>query len=534
MLMSIRQILLRMASISVVSVRKYMPCQRLKPRLSYFIQSKNFFLALLLCGSATVPTVQAATFLPNSFKCGGELEASVWHQWSATGKEYLEKQLIGRRLLEQGDSYALYDIETFYHNLLAMAQRCQRIERQLEMADAVRSTYVRLEQVPAGVGRAWLCRGGAVCNQKNRLINSEVMLTSVQFLAFAIDIANSLERSATPTQSDAFADETARITVEHMQRWGSLPARSMLRTRIIAKPSDVKSGSSALFFTDKDIWQIAIYADLAGILVFRAELRETLNLNKEKIGALGEHLTLLLKLFKLRTTLTNEINTEGKSVIVADLDRGFWRLYADNQYASYNGLAPPVSCKVRPGDPNQKKLNKNVDASSLQPSETLGWDISHARRLVHFFNAIERNRSALMTVFGLSSKDLPSQETIASFARQLTLNVWDQNKDYPLFTNYFNGVNGWYRVAYDNGTGRCTEGYKPYGLSNSFPSGGYASWAAWNSDIDILSRRLYMLTKSNVDNDKFFIKKYYSEFSDNVKSDVRQRYQMMFWPTLIK
>ncbi len=488
---------------------------------------------LLGCGAATFH-VRADKPIPSLFQCGGELEASVWRQWSATGKEYLEKQLIGRRLLEQGDTYALYDIETFFHNLLAMAQRCQRIDRQLELAEAVRLTYSRLEQVPTGEGQAWLCRGGTVCNPKNRLINSEVMLTSVQFLAFAIDIGNSLVRSATATQSGAFADETGRIAVEHLQRWGSLQARSALRARIAAKPGDVKNGSSALFLTDKDLWQIAIYADLAGVLDLRPSLREDLNLDEEKTAVLREHLTLLLKLFRARTTLMNARNADGKQVVVADLDRGFWRLYADNQYASYNGVAPPVSCVELPGDLGQKKIRRGVDASSLPTSETLGWDISHARRLIHFFNAIDRNRSALMSTFSLSGNDLPTQQVVAAFARQLTINVWNQNTDYPLFANYYNGVNGWYRVAYDNGTGRCTEGYSPYGLSNSFPSGGYASWGVWDSSIDILSRRLYMLTKSNDDYNKLFIKKYYKELGDDVRADVRQRYQMMFWPALVK
>ena len=43
----------------------------------------------------------------------------------------------------------------------------------------------------------------------------------------------------------------------------------------------------------------------------------------------------------------------------------------------------------------------------------------------------------------------------------------------PLFSNYWSGVNGWYRVAYDNGADQCREGYPPYGLTDSFPTGGY-------------------------------------------------------------
>lgn len=501
------------------------------------IRGWRLVLALLLgCGAATLP-VHSASTVPSFFQCGGALEDSIWKQWDESGKEYLNNQLISKRLVAQGDTYALYDFEIKFHNLLSMAQRCQRIDRQLEFADAVKLTYVELEQAPAkGSGKAWVCRGGAVCNAKNRLLNNEVMLNSAQFLAFATSVASGLARNKPSAKSSDFADETVQIASQHLQRWNDARARMALRKRIAASPSDVKDDSSALFFLDKDIWQISIYADMAGILSSRPALGNAVGVDGETGKDAREHLGLLLKLFKSRTTLVTVTDSDGKSLVLADLDRGFWRLYADNRYAGYSGAEKPVSCAAATDDSKRTEkvqIQVRVPASSLKPVDSVGWDISHARRLVHFFEAIERNRSALQKVFGLSDKDLPSQQTMASFAHQLRLNVWNQDMDYPLFSNYYSGANGWYRVAYDNGTDRCMEGYPPYGLSDSFPSGGYATWSIWDKRIGELGQRLYALMNSDAKVDQEFINKYYPQHSRAAMTNSRLTYEMMFWPSLV-
>jgi hypothetical protein len=492
------------------------------------------FVLMLLGASATLVQSHAVSPSPSFFQCGGELETRIWQQWDNEAKGYVVKQLIAKRLVARGDTYALYDFEMSFHNLLAMAQRCQRVDRQLELAEAVKLTYLQLQQDPSeGSGMAWICRGGAICNEKNRLINTEVMLTSVQFLAFATSMANGLVRNLATSHGESFSDETARIVLQHLQRWSGIQARQTLRKRIAAKRTDIKDGSSTLLLTDKDLWQIAIYADLAGILVQRPTLKNILGLDDQKFGVLREQVTLLLKLFHARTTLMTVTEPGGQKVVVADLERGFWRLFADNRYAGYNGENSPVNCVSVPGYPEQKKIEIRIDARTLEPMDEVGWDISHARRLVHFFEAVERNRDALQSVYGLSDKDIPSQQVMASFARQLLTKVWNQDADYPLFANYYSGVNGWYRVAYDNGTGRCMKGIPPYGLTNSFPTGGYSTWGVFDNRLSALAQRLYVLSKSNKEIDKIFIKTYYSNFSGSASPGVRLISEQMFWPSLI-
>ncbi|MDQ0024196.1 hypothetical protein J2X90_001991 [Variovorax paradoxus] len=494
-------------------------------------------LSVLLAGlSFAGSSAQAAQPDPPSrFECGGELESAVWRRWDSDGKRLLES-LVSDRLVKQGDTYALYDFEIYFHNLLSMAQRCRRIDRQTEFASWISKTYAQLS---ATRGRdsslEWVCRGGSVCNDRNRLVNKEVMLTSVQFLALAMSAANGLDRSSAAAEHKAFIAETSRIAIHHLQRWNDSNARRSLQRRVAAKASDVKDGSSALFLSDKDIWQLVIYAELAGVLAQHPEFEKELRADSSDFAPMREHVKLLLELFKARTSLMTVKDPAGRSTAtVADLDRGFWRLYVDNRYAAYNDKKPPLRCTSNVSESGRQKMQVLVEAQSLQPAETVGWDISHARRLVHFFDAIERNRQPMQALYGAGQDILPDGKVVASFARQLRTTVWNQDTKHPLFTNYYSGANGWYRVAYDNGANRCTEGTPPFGLSGAFPTGGYATWERWDEMLGTLGRQLYELTRSTSETDIQFIKASYPQFSGLASGDVRARSELMFWPTLVK
>lgn len=491
-------------------------------------------LAVLL--ACTVPAAQAQSggVMPAALECGGPVEGLVWRRWDEGGFVFVQQQLIAERLVKQGDTYALYHLEVFFHNLLAMAQRCQRSARQAQLAGLVASTYAQLAPAPGDQpGRAWICRGGPECSHSIRLRNTEVLLNSTQFLAFASSLANGMSREVRTGAPNDFVEQTARIAREHLERWNTPAAQDALRKRIAARPEDVKNTSSELFLTDKELWQIAIYADLAGMLAARPRLAQAVGLNDGSIATMKAHLDLLLRLVAARTTVQALPDPEGKTgkgIRVADLDAGFWRLYDTNRYASYTGRDKPVVCKRDPARPELVTAQTQIPAERFAPVANIGWDISHARRLVHFFDAIERNRAAMVQVYGIDPASLPSQDTMAAFARQFSLRVWNQDRARPLFANYFSGANGWYRVNYDNGTGSCAEGYPPYGLSESFPTGGYATWPAMHA----LGVRLYDITQSSRKEDRDFVAAHYPGFARQPGDSGRMLAEMMFWPTLVR
>jgi hypothetical protein len=488
--------------------------------------------ALLALAPAPATAGAAADLAP--FVCGGSLELDVWRRWDAQGHAFAKEQLIEKRLAGEGDTYALYDVEIVFHNLLAMSQRCQRIDRQLQMVELVAAAYAHLVGAPARQpGRAWICRGGLVCNNTNRLINTEVKLTSTQFLAFASSLAKGVSQAGAPQAAQHLVKQTAAIAQEHLLRWSAPPARMSLRKRIAAKPEDVQDGSSALFLTDQDLWQIAIYADLAGMLAAQPQTTGGADLHGVAFLQMKEHLTLLLLLFEARTTMQAVSVPDEKGVTVADLDAGFWRLFEDNKYAGYSGRDAPAVCRNDPTKPGSVLLDTRMEAVQIAPVRDLGWDISHARRLVHFFDAIERNRADMAKVFDLPDAALPSRETIAAFAQQLHLRIWNQDRAYPLFANYFNGTNGWYRVAYANGTGRCVAGYPPYGLTDAFPTGGFVTWASIDPQLQVLGERIYELTQSSDQDAQRFVNTYYANLGAKASFTARMMAEIMFWPSLV-
>ncbi|MNX89051.1 hypothetical protein D3C86_1210500 [compost metagenome] len=493
---------------------------------------------LLTASAATEPTATHASVVRSQGpsiaedRCGGALEAKIWALWDAQGRTNLRKELIGTRLLGQGDTYALYDIQVYFHNLEAMAERCQRVDRLMQLADDLMPAFDALqplsEQSPADIG--WVCKGGAVCNARNKLINKEVMLVSVQGLGLMSALAGALARSPdAQARTHPFVRQTVKTAVAHLRRWGDSTARLNWQRLTGAKSQDSEDASSALLFTDKPLWQLAIYANLAGIGARQPDLLQDIGLTRTVQRDLAQNIDLLLRLFKARVTLSTRDSLELGRVTVADVDRGFWSLYPDYRYAGYEGAERPATC--RDGAYGSAQLLMN--AKSIKPV-SVGWDFSHARRLVQVMNALDLNAQALRTWYALSPSAIPPSDLTKAFAAQLLVAIWNGNVQAPLFKNYWGGFNGWYRVAYDDGTGRCVGGIPPFGLSDSFVTGGYADWARYYPKIHELALNVLKLSKSDQTEDRQFIRTHYKGLSDIASPANRMLNQLMFWPSLIQ
>ncbi|GER19496.1 hypothetical protein [Variovorax boronicumulans] len=465
----------------------------------------------------------------SELSCGGELELRVWKLWETEGRPFLRDQLIQKRLTQEGDSYALYDIQGYFHNLTAMAERCARSDRLIQIADEAIAAYQSLQPLPVGEGRGWICGGGRTCSDTNRLRGNEVQLVSVQGLGFFSALSYALITSGSlKAKSHPLIRLTAKASLEHLHRWGDKRAISSWKRRMAAKSSEIKNGSSELFFTDRDLWQLTIYSNVAGILKMDARLRDDM----EKAGLIDDQSMMgvvsLFSLFKTRTTFEVIPNPNGGSVVTGDLDRGFWRLFADNRFASYSSDVAPNECKKGEDvEPNRKKIEP------LEPVESLGWDISHARRLVHAFNAVDKNRVAIEELFQVPQNSLPSKDVAKSFAAQLLFRVWNGDLKRPLFKNYWNGSNGWYRVGYGVESGRCNPGIPPYGLSDSFATGGYATWSKFYPELGVLGESIYRASQESTDASRIFISKFYPSLGIGAASNTRMLAQLMFWPSLI-
>jgi hypothetical protein len=497
----------------------------------------SFYLRFIILLSFFVSMVAVAQ-RKNDFSCSSDIEAEIWSLWDGTIRNHFQQHLLRNRLLQQGDVYALYDIQTFSHNAVAMARRCGRTKRLAEMGRVYSQAYRALSQDEAGEGgRRWICRGGKICNKTNGQIDKEVMLASVQFLGLAASVANALALSSdlNDPEAESYIAETVRVLSQHLLQWGDTDAIERARQNARARPDDVKDGSSSLFFTDKPLWQIAIYAELAGILHARERRMPDLGrtIDARDRARMRTHLEALLQFFTSRLSYRNAPGDSLHDHQMADVDRGFWRLYPDGRYAGYEGESKPVVCSAEEPGARRVRPLVRVPAETVERREDTGWDLSHARRLVHALDALERNGQAMKVIFALSDKQLPSPQLPKAFANQLIGAVWNGDAAKPLFSNFLSGANGWYRVAYDNGTGECVEGFKPFGLSDAFPTGGYLAWARYKPMIGQLGRQLYWLSESTEPDAVMFMERYYTALSPSAGKLENAIARFMFLPSLI-
>ncbi len=496
-----------------------------------------FVLAGLLVCSANAFAMQSvlgqvAAEPDKSARCDGPIAQKTRQLWDTVGNAYAQKTLK-QRLVEKGDTYVLYDLQIQFHNFLAMAERCGDVIHLRQMAYLAQIAYTRLERdAPGSQRRHWVCRGGAVCNSVNRLVNTEVMLTSVQFLAFAVNTANALHAHANASAEDKlFALQTSQVAAEHLLRWGDAKTLKALQASQKATLEDVSDGSSRYFLTDRVLWQLSVFAHLAGMLQRDAAMFKGLDLSQADLQQLRTHAAALAALVQRRTQLTTVALPDGTSIQVGDLDAGYWRHYKDNRYAAYEGAEKPAVCVAGPNETMRAVVKLQPETVPLR--NDIGWDLSHARRLVQFFEAIENNRASLQSVWKVSADLLPSQAVMQGFAQKLLSHVWNQDAKRPLFANYLSGANGWYRVAYDNGTGQCREGFPPFGMTDAFPTGGYATWGQWLPQLRTLGWQLFSLAESTDPDDQAFMTRYYRGLTSAASANVLMDQQLIFWPTLI-
>lgn len=505
---------------------------------------KRFLLPALLAGLSActlspLPSLGQGSVVParaaapaGPFACGGVVEARTWQLWDAQGRQYLTRELVGTRLLGQGDPYALYDIQVQFHNLLSLAERCRRVDRLVQLADDLLPVYDRLEPLGGQPAmRAWVCRGGAVCSQRSRDLRQDEMLASVQGLGMLSALANALVHAPEPAaRSHALVARTVQAILAHLLRWGGADARAGWARLATARPQDVINGSSTLFFTDRLLWQLAIHANLASIAVAQPALVQDFAPGTIEHRELAQAVVGLLRLFEKRLSVRTMDSPRLGRAAAADLDAGFWRLYGGNRYAGYSSSAKPALCiKTDSG----MQVQMLVDVKTIPIVPDLGWDFSHARRLVQALEALGQNRHALQAFYDLPVQILPPPELARDFAAQLVTKIWNGDVDHPLFANYWNGSNGWYRVEVDSGTRVCHAGYPPFGLTNSFPTGGYATWGAYYPVIDELARTIYILADSTDANAVAFIRERYGGLSSASPVN-RMVSQLMFWPSLVR
>ncbi|HRO67044.1 MAG TPA: hypothetical protein PL182_05730 [Pseudobdellovibrionaceae bacterium] len=213
---------------------------------------------------------------------------------------------------------------------------------------------------------------------------------------------------------------------------------------------------------DTDLWILGITAH---VLAANRLAPSRLPLSASDFTRLRNHLLAGLDLVQNRIQYQTATDFQGAPVETAQWELGGFDGHPDYDYsADKNPVFPGYA------------VEGGSAARAPNPAINVGWDVSHARRLVAFFWTVETLNAPLALNF-------PIQRVMRGMANQVAYVTFNKNLSSPNFSNFLDGTDGWYRVNY---SGRVNFGYPPGNWSlggGSILSGGYGFWAKYNPDI---------------------------------------------------
>ncbi len=307
---------------------------------------------------------------------------------------------------------------------------------------------------------------------------AESILVSSQFLYAVSLLVRYAARIDANSRSQALQDLVARfgsVLADHYRRWvlgvtvdGTLSARGPFQVRgwgcrvqgtyvetgmTHRRMTDLKyamelgDGDSPMYcnaVTDTDLW---IDAGVANLLAAWDADPSVTNFTNEEVDALKLYVQAAALLLSSRVGYRPCRDFDGDQVDCAGFDEGMWDDSSGYAYAGYEGEAFP-------------------DASQQARGQGVGWDLSHARRFVEVFESLAETGDELGLAF-------PDERFLSGMARNIAHVVFLGDSTLPLFANFMDGTNGWYRVGY---SGRTGFGYAPSDMSIALLTGGYALW----------------------------------------------------------
>ena len=179
-----------------------------------------------------------------------------------------------------------------------------------------------------------------------------------------------------------------------------------------------------------------------------------------------------------RLQFSQTLSKDASGRLCASYFNGDYDRTEDMEYARYEGETFPT--------PVQKAGPQGIS-----------WDISHFSLIPMFLWSLFENRRA-------TGVDFPQPADIEHICNQYAFHVFEGDYQKPLFKNFFDGSDGWYRVSY---LGRSNYGIAPSRFCNTFdPShgcttiAGIYSWsllASIDPDIARVQTALIDLARSN-------------------------------------
>jgi hypothetical protein len=240
---------------------------------------------------------------------------------------------------------------------------------------------------------------------------------------------------------------------------------------------------------DLHLWMIAAAAEMLGA---NANNPTLVPMTPDEQSKLLQAVQVGVNLFeKQRTVYSTTRNFQGGVVGSASYFNGDNATSSEYAYSGYTGMSFPTPSQGR-----------------VQPGAS--WDISHFYRVPVFLRSLYDNRKAT----GVRWNNFPTTADVQSIINQYMYRVFQGNFSRPLFNNYFDGSNGWFRVGYHG----STFGYPPTQYCNGsdcLTDGALQGWgmlAFFSPDLLNLQHSLLTLAWSVDSSTVAFRDQYYGPY----------------------
>jgi hypothetical protein len=260
---------------------------------------------------------------------------------------------------------------------------------------------------------------------------------------------------------------------------------------------------------DRDLWLIGTAAEMLGANANRPDLVKLSDADQKKLKAM---VTTGISLFLSKRSNHRETkNFQGKVVGSVSYFNGDFDRQEGMKYAGYTG--------------------KEFPSGPKKPPQGGSWDISHAYRIPLFLRSLYDNRAAIGSSF-------PTLDDLKAVANQYVYVVFNGNYSRPMFSNFFDGSDGWYRVGYhgkdfgyppskycDNAAGSKTPCLSLGAVS------GWGQLAFVNPDLERLQNALMRLAADDSASATEFKTRYYRDL-DFAGADGKPTYSILLFNIL--
>jgi hypothetical protein len=383
------------------------------------------------------------------------------HTWETTGRFDAGRALSGLRWAQNHweivpHSYLLgehlYNVELLLRPALSAARACHDLQTMDEIAQyftimlrqtetvgdllarprVTAETRARLKSADPSArtfAATWKSPGGDEAGE-GELFNAQWMHPAA-LLVRLVTMLPPQDRSA--AMQDFAAQYTAFLVKEQLLRFlfdQTMPALdgAHCRGRVAyweAVMHGAKSGDPVdLAMSDIDLWLLASAAEMLGAHANDGQLvpLEPEEVRKLRLAISTGDRFLLSK----RTVHPDTKNFSNETVNSVDYFEGEYATHSDMAFSAVGGQELPSQ-------------------SQRKAVPTVSWDTSHIYRLPVVLRALYENRKA-------SGATFPQFADLQGVANQYVYKVFNRRFTQPLFHNFFDGSDGWFRVDY-NGQG---------------------------------------------------------------------------------